>query len=112
MHSEILSKHQQADLQVYAVWFNMLFGESRGAWNGDGLDDPRVVHFWDEQKVVGNWFTANVTHGRGTTWDFYALYGPDARDLARPTSMGRTITSRRERLAAALAPLLISSLTS
>jgi hypothetical protein len=112
VHSEILSGHRQADLRVYAVWFNMLFGDSRGAWDGDGLDDPRVVHFWDEQRVVGNWFTANVTHGRGTTWDFYALYGPDARDLAHPASSGSTIISRRDRLQAAIVPLFGGTSTS
>jgi hypothetical protein len=106
VHSEILSKHPQVDLQVYAVWFNMLFGDSRGAWDGDGLDDPRVLHFWDEQKVVGNWFSTNVTRNPGTTWDFYALYGADAVDLAKPLSMGGTIISQREKLAAAIKPLL------
>jgi hypothetical protein len=42
----------------------------------------------DQQKAVGNWFSQNVTHARGTTWDFYALYSPDARDLVSPISMG------------------------
>ena len=87
----------------------MLFGDSRDRWDGDGLIDPRVQHFWDEDKVVGNWFTANVTHGRGTTWDFYALYGPDALDLTAPASVGGTIISRRERLASAISPLLGAS---
>ena len=35
------------------------------AGDGDGMTDPRVVHFWDEQKAVGNWFSQNVTHARG-----------------------------------------------
>jgi hypothetical protein len=109
VQQEILSKNSQADLRVYAVWFNMLFGDSRGAWTGDGLVDPRVRHFWDEQKAVGNWFSANVTHRGGTTWDFYALYPPEARDLATPASMGGTIIGRHSRLESTIAPLLAST---
>jgi hypothetical protein len=97
---------------VYAVWFNMLYGDSRDRWDGDGMTDPRVTHFWDQQKTVGNWFSQNVTHARGTMWDFYALYTPDARDLAAPTSFaggaqgGGTIIGHHDQLAAAIARLL------
>ena len=91
---------------MFAVWFNMLFGDSRSRWDGDGMTDPRVMHLWDEQKTVGNWYSANVTHGPGTTWDFYALYGPEAADLSAPISTGGTIIGRREQLQSALLPLL------
>jgi hypothetical protein len=40
----------------------MLFGDSRDRWDGDGVTDPRVRHFWDEQKVVGNWYSAKGPH--------------------------------------------------
>ena len=106
MQQEILAKNPSADLRVYAVWFNMLFGDSRSRWDGDGMADPRVVHLWDEQKVVGTWFSANVTHAQRTTWDFYALYGPEASDLAAPVSQGGTIIGRHEQLQTALLPLL------
>lgn len=106
MHQEILAKSPAPELRVYAVWFNMLFGDSRGAWDGDGMNDPRVVHLWDEQKAVGDWYSANVTRNPGTTWDFFALYGPDARDLASPLSQGGTIISQREKLATAIRPLI------
>jgi hypothetical protein len=109
VQDEILSKHPNADLDVYVVWFNMYPGDARWRWDGDGLTDARVKHFWDEQKTVGTWLSANVT-GRGSpTWDFYALYGPDARDLAAPSSMGGTIIGRRAELESALGPLLATS---
>jgi hypothetical protein len=38
---------------------------SRDRWNGDGMTDPRVAHFWDQHKIIGNWFSQNVTHARG-----------------------------------------------
>ena len=106
MQNEILSKHPAADLDVYVVWFNMFPGDARWRWDGDGMTDPRVVHYWDEQKSVGTWFSANLTRRGSPTWDFYALYAPDARDLAAPSSMGGTIISRRAELQSALSPVL------
>ena len=91
---------------MYTVWFNMLFGDARDRWDGDSVTDPRVRHFWDEQKTVGNWFSANVTHNPGTTWDFYALYGPDATGLTLPVSYGGTIISQTTRLRTSIEPLL------
>jgi hypothetical protein len=73
------------------------------------LTDPRVRHFWDEQKLVGDWYSANVTHQNGTTWDFYALYGPDATWSSEPPralSQGGPIIGRRDQLQAAISPLL------
>ena len=84
----------------------MLFGDSRSRWDGDSIVDPRVVHLWDEQKVVGDWYSANVTHARGTTWDFYAVYDPRASDHSAPISTGGTIIGRREQLQSAQLPLL------
>lgn len=81
-------------------------GDARWRWDGDGMTDARVVHFWDEQKAVGTWFSTNLTNRRAQTWDFYALYSPDARDMATPSSMGGTIIGRRDNLQAALMPLL------
>jgi hypothetical protein len=106
VQKEILARNAAPDLRVYAVWFNMLAGDSRSRWDGAGVDDPRVTHLWDEGKTVGRWYSANVTHNPGTTWDFFALYGPDARDLADPLSRGGTIIAERNALAAAIRPLL------
>ena len=108
MQNEILSKNPSADLRVYAVWFNMYPGDARWRWDGDGMTDTRVVHFWDDQKTVGTWFSENLTHRGSPTWDFYALYSPEARDLGAPRSMGGTIISRREQIQASLQPLLAS----
>lgn len=106
VQKEVLAKNNSPHLRVYAVWFDMVFGDSRSRWDGAGLADSRVTHLWDERKVVGNWYSANVTQRRGTTWDFYAVYGPEARDLRSPLSMGAPIIFKREDLAASIGPLL------
>jgi hypothetical protein len=109
VQDEILAKNATPNLRVYVVWFDMLFGDSRSQWDGDGMTDPRVTHLWDEQKTVGNWYSANVTHREQTTWDFYALYGPDARDLSAPLDNGGTIIGDHDQLAASIQPLLGAS---
>jgi hypothetical protein len=108
VQNELLSNHPAADLDVYVVWFNMFPGDARWRWDGDGMTDPRVTHFWDEQKTVGTWFSANLTERGSPTWDFYAVYPPEARDLSAPSSMGGTIISRRAELQSALRPLLVT----
>ena len=91
---------------MYTVWFNMYPGDARWRWDGAGLTDPRIEHFWDEDKTVGSWFSANLTHRGAPTWDFYALYSAQAADLSSPLSMGGTIIARRDQLQASLAPLI------
>ena len=112
MQEQILDKNPSAQVQVYAVWFDMLPGDSRAAWDGDGLTDPRVVHLWDEQKVVGNWFAANVSKREGTEWDAYALYGPRATWEEEPSplvSWGGPVIGKHAQLRSDIAPLLRAS---
>jgi hypothetical protein len=106
---EFLNKNPSADIRVYAVWFNMFPGDARWRWDGGGLTDPRVLHFWDEHKTVGTWFSMNLTDRDEPTWDFYALYEPSTPDLRSPSSMGGTIVDRRDTLQAALTAMLARS---
>lgn len=109
MQQEILAAYPSANLRVYAVWFNMFPGDSRNRWDGAGLVDPRVIHLWDDQKLVGSWFSAQLTHREEPTWDFYALYGPDATwtgDLPPALATGGTIIGRRDRLLAGVQQVL------
>jgi hypothetical protein len=78
VQDEILAQNRTANFRDHEVWFDMLFGDSRSKWDGVGMADPRVVHRWDEQKMVGNWYSTTVTHREKSTWDFYGLCGADA----------------------------------
>jgi hypothetical protein len=119
VQSEILEEHPKTNIKVYAVSFRMLasdrFAKSM-VEPEDLLSDPRVVHFWDEGKIVGRWYEENVTHigqpgDERVEWDAYFLYAPEtAWDEEPPShvSWGRTIVGTRERLRKDLADVLAS----
>ncbi|HSR67597.1 MAG TPA: hypothetical protein VLU25_06615 [Acidobacteriota bacterium] len=110
MQTEILEEHPEEELEVYAVWFNMLSSDSRSGWPEDLLTDPRVQHFWDESRIAGLWYGENVTKKQQghVEWDAYFLYGSDAvwDGEAEMISWGRTIVSTRAELKENLTRLL------
>ena len=56
----------------------MLGGDAREMWNGTTMPDNRVIHYWDGEAVIGQWFAKQVDGYYGIAWDIYYLYGPDA----------------------------------
>ena len=84
MQEEILDAMPEADLRVYAVFFEIV-STDRGARStvdpAELLDDPRVTTFWDDDLVAGRWFDENVTRvGKRENerdrveWDAFVLY--------------------------------------
>ena len=109
MQREILDKNPDAKMQVYVVWFSMLFSDSRSRWDGSIISDPRVIHLWDEQRVVGRFFAEHEESYLPISWDAYYLYSPDAHWGEEPSplvSWGTTIRSRSGQLREDLLPLL------
>lgn len=109
MQNDILEQHRQARLRVYALWTNKLFLDSRSAWDGDGLDDHRVVHLWDGKDIAGDWIRTHVPGYQGSDWDSYLLFGPHAVWTATPhplLSSGSTVIGSSGQLQAAITPLL------
>lgn len=121
MQEELLATNTDTDLRVYAVWFEMFPGDARERWPSEVLEDPRVHHYWDEQKAVGGWYGDHladmqdqlVPESRGVgdepvLWDAYLVYGPDAHWAEAPTGLrrwGRTVIGTRESLREALEAL-------
>ena len=118
MQQEVLDANKGLDVQVYAVWFEMYPGDLRDSWPGDALPDPRVRHFWDEEKSIGRWFGGRVDDmqpqrapgSRGyefpVLWDAYLVYGPEARWTDTPTDLrrwGRTVLGTQQHLREAVA---------
>src|SRR5262249_10594757 len=92
-------------MDVFAVWFSMLPMDTPGTFPDARrtMPDPRVVHFWDRNKVTGRWFKENVTpdYSRKIIWDVYYLYGSQAEWSKIPQPLivwGRTIMDKRQEL--------------
>ncbi|MGH9320094.1 MAG: hypothetical protein ACRD21_08825 [Vicinamibacteria bacterium] len=109
-----------ARVKVYAVSFRMLPSDRLAGFlvePDDLLSDPRVLHLWDEEKVVGRWYEENVTElgepeESRVEWDAYFLYGPETTWGDAPpehVSWGRTIVDSRDRLLRDFSALLRDS---
>lgn len=87
----------------------MLGGDAREMWNGTTMPDARVIHFWDGDRKIGQWFAEHVDGYQGIAWDAYYLYGPDAVWEITPSPLvisGGTIYSERETLEMQMRTLL------
>jgi hypothetical protein len=108
---EILDQSESSNLRVYAVWLPFLGANEQAAdVSHRVLPDPRVIHYWDPDAAVSDWFAENVDHITAKAWwDVYYLYGPDARwrDVPGPLiASGGTIIGRSAELKGAITPLL------
>lgn len=110
-----MEAYPNADIDVTAIWFNMLFSDSRGRWDATLLTDPRVTHYWDPDQEVGRWFDQNeqsigFDFNRGpVVWDSFLLFGPEATWTATPShlvSFGNTVLADKEELLEATMELL------
>ena len=110
MQNNILEPNPEAQIQIYAIWFNVLPRDRRSGWSDDRLDDDRVIQYWDASRTLGIWYRDHLPgHSRTIAWDLYALYGPDARWDSAPSqlvSWGRTVYAERKQLAAEVDALI------
>lgn len=113
MQSEILNTNQAPNLRVYVVWFSMIPSGARSRWNWTGgiLDDPRVLHYWDEKKRVGRFYAGKdpESDDPDVVWDAFYLYGRDAKWIEKPNpelATGITVRNEFEALKTAIEPLL------
>lgn len=109
MQTQVLAKLSSDKLRVYAVWLPMLWGDAREQWNGNTMPDPRVIHFWDGDTQIGQWFAKQVDGYEGVAWDAYYLYGPNATWNTIPSPLigeGGTIYSERKQLETQLQTLM------
>ena len=82
---------------------------SRDTWDGANMPDARVVHFWDGEQAIGQWFAKEVDGYKGVSWDMYYLYGPDAVWETVPSPLvdsGGTIYRERHQLETEITTLL------
>lgn len=108
MQSNVLAISSDPRLRVYAVWVPFS-GGTRTAVNPSVLSDDRVSDLWDPHARTSEWFSEHVTHVQFPTWDYYLLFGPEARWTASPkpiVSRGGSVLGRSAALRAAIVPLL------
>ena len=84
---------------------------SRWNWTGGILEDPRVLHYWDEKKKIGRFYAGKdpESDDPDVVWDTFYLYGSDAKWIAKPDrelATGMTVRSEFDTLKNALMPLL------
>jgi hypothetical protein len=83
VQDEILEKNPDSELRVYMVWLPVYYSDVRSAWDENVMPDARVTHYWDEERLVGQWLAEHTSADRdgmiyGAYWDRYFLYSPDA----------------------------------
>ena len=91
----------------------MLVGDDRSTVDLDLMPDPRVIHYWDGERLLGTWLPQqegyeSITFGP-IAWDTFFLYGPEAEwnEIPDPPLLsGRTIINKRGDLERNLLPLL------
>lgn len=107
MQQNILERYPDADLRVYVLWFSVLPGDSREGWDDQVLADPRVTHYWDEERAVGEALVEPLGYDDGPfVWDAYALYRPDAYWGDEPAGAGWPVIGETDQLKRDLEPYL------
>jgi len=101
VQNQVLAQLPSRQLRIYVVWLPMLWGDAREKWDGNTMPDPRVIHFWDGDRKVGEWFAEKVEGSQGVSYNFYYLYGPDATWETLPSpleGMGGNIYAEHQEL--------------
>ncbi len=112
MQGEILDQQTSDALRVYVVWLPMLWTDARFQWDGTIMPDSRVLHYWDGDRAIGQWFALHVDGDEGVSWDAYYLYGSDAAWEAIPSprvASGGSVYSERSSLQSQVRMLLAES---
>ncbi len=96
-------------MRVYVIWTVKLTFDARDQWDGGGLSDSRVVHLWDPQDLMGDWFVAHLPDNQADDWDAYWLFNSTATWANQPPpliSSGSSVIGEKDALAQSIAPLL------
>lgn len=125
LEERVLATNPEADVRVYVLWFSMIpadmLPEELSGQRDEGvLNDPRVIHFWDGQRLLNQWLADNAplegpersslrrTYGQldwGTyIWDAYFVYeaGTTWEEAASPLAAGYPLIQNREQVRSAL----------
>lgn len=86
----------------------MMTSDGRAEWPARLLTDSRVTHFWDDNKLLGNWYATFREFSKGsgdTVWDAFFVYNADSRwtdKLSGLIGWGSTIIGHKNQLGEAV----------
>ena len=96
-------------------------GDARGRWPSTLLTDPRVLHYWDEERVIGRRYLshlpamieqrapATLPPAADAMWDAFFVYAPGNQwqdPVPVPVSWGYPIMVTRDQLLRDVATLV------
>lgn len=112
VQNEVVKKHADSNLKTYVVWAPMLPGDARDKWPEHLISTDRARHFWDGERVVGKWLTANMKDCPSLgkiAWDAYYLLSKDAKwgeSLDGVVACGTPVIKKAEELSQEVDALL------
>lgn len=75
MSESLLRKQDIPNLSVHLVWSSQLGAtESHVARAMKLMEDPRVIHYWDQGALVGTAFQGHIENLGSPAWDVWALF--------------------------------------
>ena len=109
MQSNILSRASGPGLRVFVVWVPFMAG-TRSAVNTEILPGARVTDLWDGTALSSTWFGQHLLHNGWQVWDYYMLFGPNARwgaaSVGPVITQGGPVISDTGRLISSIQPYL------
>lgn len=90
----------------------MMSSDQRTEWPSKLLTDRRVIPFWDDRKLLGNWYAMFKEFSKGSgnvVWDAFFVYDSASRWTDQPSGLiawGSTIVSHKNQLSEAVAASL------
>jgi hypothetical protein len=87
VRKSVIEGFPDADISVSIVWINMLPGddEEAGKRASQIIHDPRVHHFYDPGRQVGEAVAGELLmKGAGPAWDIYLFYRQGIKWTASP----------------------------
>lgn len=116
MQEDILNENPTATIAVHVIWFSVLGGDQRSEIRTELVDDPRAMHYWDDDREISAFFGDHAEElglpSSGQLWDAYLLFAPGAtwEDTPNPlVAWGAPVVNEKERLLTELNGLLASA---
>ncbi len=72
------AQYQYAELFIYVIWQPVFPSDHSQKSKVLNTSKQNLIEFWDEQKIIGQWFAQQVVGFTGLIWDMFFLYEPTA----------------------------------